>query len=270
MLNPVAVVIPLYTTELPEFEWQALQHNIRALRHCRIFFACPKRLDLEGLPVYIDRKAVQTICFDNQYFDSIEGYNKLLRSNLFYDRFSDFEFMLLLQTDAIVFSGDLSPFTAKPYDYWGAPWVGFELINYKFLRPVLPFFHKYRRLRFLRKWFGPRYLVGNGGFSLRRVSSFARFTREHREFIDRFEAGYDTWIKGGAKSMMEDVFWCLYVPASFPDFRIAPWREAKHFAFEMSPREVYTMNGNKLPFGCHAFAKVDPEFVQQFIPFPIR
>ena len=43
-------------------------------------------------------------------------------------------------------------------------------------------------------------------------------------------------------------------------FKVASLEEGLRFAFEVSPKTCYEMNGGKLPFGCHAWAKYDPEF----------
>jgi hypothetical protein len=191
----------------------------------------------------------------------------LLRSVHFYSQFSSYEYLLILQLDAFIFHGDLDRFCDKGYDYWGAPWIEFELINYKFLRPVLPLFHKSRYLKPFRSVFGKKYLVGNGGLSLRKVGTHLSIATRFETIIQQFEKDYDKWIAGGATSMMEDIFWTLYVPKFYPAYTIAPWQEAISFSFEMNPQKAYKLNNNQLPFGCHAFAKVAPEFYKNFIDF---
>jgi hypothetical protein len=190
-----------------------------------------------------------------------------LRSTDFYSRFTDYQYILILQTDAYIFENTLSKFTSQDYDYWGAPWIDYELINYIFLRPVLPLFHKSRHLKWARSFIGTKYLVGNGGLSLRKVKTHLEITEKYKDKIIEFESHHDEWIKLKAKSMMEDLFWCFYAPRFYPKYKIAPWQEALKFSFEMNPSKAFDLNGKKLPFGCHAFAKTDPEFYSQFIPF---
>jgi hypothetical protein len=174
--------------------------------------------------------------------------------------------MLIMQLDTFIFRDSLEEFTYKGYDYWGAPWIGFELVNYKFLRPVLPFLHKSRYLRRLRGLSNRKYLVGNGGLSLRRVATHILVTEKFEKEIRDFESDYDKWIAGGATSMMEDVFWTLFVPQFYPEYKVAPWKEAIEFSIETNPQKAYRLNGNRLPFGCHAFDKVANDFYKPFIP----
>lgn len=263
VMKDCVIVIPLYKVDHTPLERQSILNNISRLAHYNIYFICP-----ESLPVNI----VLEICghakilrFNDQCFASLEGYNKLLRSSLFYSSFVDYEYLLIMQSDTFVFHDNLDAFCKKGYDYWGAPWIDYELINYKFLRPVLPVFHKSRYLKPLRKVVGKKYLVGNGGLSLRKVDTHLLVTIKHKAAIQQFERDYDKWIAGGAASMMEDIFWTLYVPQFYPEYKIAPWQEAIGFSFEMNPRKAYQLNDHKLPFGCHAFAKVDPEFYKKFI-----
>ena len=51
----------------------------------------------------------------------------------------------------------------------------------------------------------------------------------------------------------------------YPEFTIAPLDEALRFGFECVPRYCYELNGNRLPFGCHAWERYDREFWEQFV-----
>ena len=79
----------------------------------------------------------------------IKQYNKILKSKIFYDKFSDWDFMCLIQTDALIVRKiDDIYFN---YDYIGAP----------------------------RSLTHPG---GNGGFSLRNISKFRELTKVNTEF----------------------------------------------------------------------------------------
>jgi hypothetical protein len=65
--------------------------------------------------------------------------------------------------------------------------------------------------------------------------------------------------------MNEDVFWSYFAQKTLSDFKTAPIEEAVKFAFEMNPSDMFKMNGNKLPFGCHAWWKYDINFWKPFI-----
>ena len=58
----------------------------------------------------------------------------------------------------------------------------------------------------------------------------------------------------------EDQFWSLVAPKNFNWFNVAGVQDAMDFSIEMQPRRVYEMNGQRLPFGCHAWWKYDFEF----------
>jgi len=261
----IVIVIPVYKNDLTELEWQTISNNIQQLRNYPIHIICPESISEKTVSSFPSEIRVSR--FKDHYFGSLEGYNKLLRSSFFYSHFVDHEYLLIVQSDAFIFHNDLDLFCNKDYDYWGAPWIDYELINYKFLRTVLPLFHKSRYLRPFRNIFGKKYLVGNGGLSLRKVATHLQITTKFDGLIREFEKDYNKWIEGGATSMMEDVFWTLFVPRFYPKYKVAPWKEAVNFSFEMNPRKAFQLNGNKLPFGCHAFAKVDPDFYKDFIDF---
>ena len=62
------------------------------------------------------------IIFENKNFTSRNSYSKLLLSSKFYERFSDYDYMLIYQLDCLIFSNDLKKWTDLNYDYIGAPW----------------------------------------------------------------------------------------------------------------------------------------------------
>jgi hypothetical protein len=75
---------------------------------------------------------------------TIYEYNQLLTSTAFYERFTNSEWILVFQTDTLLRRQIDRDFFQ--YDYVGAPWTGHPTVKC-------------------------RCLVGNGGFSLRRVST---------------------------------------------------------------------------------------------------
>jgi hypothetical protein len=133
---------------------------------------------------------------------------------------------------------------------------------------------------------------GNGGFSLRRISACLRVwsvwktmkTRGeiweyHKQFHGVFGlilrmplillrmAGLGNNSKHYMKNTAEneDFFWCKTAIKIYPSFNVAPAEIGRQFSFEKHPSVLYRMNGQKLPFGCHAWSKYEPEFWAQFI-----
>ncbi|MGL4806544.1 MAG: DUF5672 family protein, partial [Bacteroidales bacterium] len=88
--------------------------------------------------------------------------------------------------------------------------------------------------------------VGNGGLSLRKVSSFISFLRNNKNKADHYIERCDF------HRFFEDVFWAVEPQQSF---KYPTTQEALRFSFDTYPWLCYKENNNTLPFGCHAFTK---------------
>ncbi len=127
--------------------------------------------------------------------------------------------------------------------------------------------------------------VGNGGFSLRRVADFQRVLERPRRIPNfiKSQAGKarqphhwgrrlkHEWLLAYNfapcfPTSNEDFFWGILVPAACPSFRVPGLADASRFAFEVEPRHLYALNGEQLPFGCHAWERYDREFWLQVLP----
>ena len=253
-----AVVIPVYRTELSAAEQFSLQTTVSVLAAHDIYLTGPasKRgqfdqwVDARGIPL-------PYVAFADDYFASIQGYNRLLVSRHFYEAFSHYGYVLISQIDALALRDELDDWCTRGYSYVGAPWyVGFT-------KPVRP-------LQLMG--------VGNGGFSLRRVADFLRVLSRPRIFRNplmdhwpgswksnayRFLKDYHALVMPGLQfnlKVNEDVFWGMFVPRQCPFFRVAPVDEAVAFAFEAHPYFLFERNGRRLPFGCHAWERYDRDF----------
>jgi glycosyltransferase involved in cell wall biosynthesis len=285
------VVVPIYKN------FQELdQSEITSLNQCLKIF-CTKPICLIGPPTikwsqyitYFNResKTVEVKIFDSGFFTSLKGYNKLMISIEFYKRFNDFKYILIYQLDAYVLKDELNYWCEKGYDYIGAPWSGI---------------HSYEGKRLLG--------VGNGGFSLRNLRSSIKLLKELRviEILEEYESfnwkGIIPRLPVIIKSILtakipskfesnysyqEDVFWCIAAPNRVNNFssnsiilqflakcfvkkifKIAPESIASKFSFETKAAELYELNNRKLPFGCHAWEKYEPEFWKRFISIPTK
>jgi len=249
--------------------------SLASIRKCLsgygICFVAPQSLDL----TLVVKDGETTERFADEFFAGIEGYNRLLKSSVFYERFSDHDYILISQLDCLIFSSDLNQWMAKGYDYLAAPWFkGFA---------------KDHRLGLWR--------VGNGGLSLRRVPSYLRVLKQlvvagsiyprwghyaWKPFIESMELGFYQKIsrlhqinpfaryhsvEEELKHFLynEDVFWSIEVPKFDPMFRIPSAEKALQFAFEVSPRWSYEHYGRNLPFGCHAWVSYDRDFWEDVI-----
>ena len=255
------VVIPVYKKEPSLDECCSLRRCIRVLGRHTLRLVCPESLDAAA---YNDVAGGVLPCerFRDEFFDSIEGYNRLMKSHAFYRRFRKYEYMLIYQLDAWVFSDELDAWCGKDYDYIGAPW-----------------FEKHGS----REDGYDLWCAGNGGFSLRRISTFMRVTNPRvrmkscREiFRDEYHSVRDLghclvrclspivgnntmrhyMKRGDVSGMWEDVFFSRGLVATRHRLRVPTAEEAARFSFEVSPRWLFEeMTRGKLPFGCHAWRR---------------
>ena len=267
----VAVVIPVGRAGVEPDEEISYRHLERHLGRYDRFLAAPRRLDVR-------RAGYQVRHFDDGYFGSTRAYSKFMVSRDFYRAFDAYDYVLIYHLDALVFSDQLLEWCDRGYDYIGSPWMP-------------------------GTWTGDHPpAVGNGGFSLRKVASFLRvldsraIRRTHwvdpdeywaRISANRSPAGrlarlplkhlkrlyafnnvrrvLARGFEGDGYPVVEDVFWSHHAARLDPTFRVAPVEEALRFGFEGEPRQCYELIGRVLPFGCHAWNRVDRAFWAPFL-----
>lgn len=270
MNDKCTVVIPVYKPAPSAFERASLRQCARVLGRHEFTLCAPRDLDLS---FYVDTLRQHGVryrvdSFDPVFFSKLAGYNALLLTPAFYEVFGDSTHVLIYQLDAWVFRDELAEWMARAYDYVGAPW-----------------FEHFRKS-------GALWATGNGGLSLRRTASAARVLRaidslrQHPEvaamLLDktadrprvRFKLRHLFECRPGFFSEWEglppeDLVFSFFGPILFPDYRVAPAREAARFAFECSPALLYEWCDRQLPFGCHACEIRDPLFWADHIP-PLR
>ncbi|MEZ0539173.1 DUF5672 family protein [Fibrella arboris] len=249
----VCIVIPVYKATLTQYESIALTQCMRILGHYPVIFAKPHSLDLS--PVLQTLPAsVQVRSFNDAYFQSVQSYNRLMLSATFYQAFADFEYMLIHQLDAFVFSDELASWCTRGYDYIGAPWLRDCDFDGQWSEY---WFNTKKQIALwldLRKDDGitPREIttlngVGNGGLSLRHIAHSLNALRKLQARLDKYESV-------SAHQFNEDVFWGVEVNRYWRHLHVPDFRTAMQFAVEFYPeRAVSVYNRGKLPFGCHAW-----------------
>lgn len=260
------VLVPVYTEKITEDEELSVGTIRQKLSRYKLCFIAPASLDLSG--VVRDGEMIER--FGDEYFHGIEGYNQLLKSSEFYERFTGSRYVLICQLDCLVLSDELESWINKDFDYIGAPW---------FKPKKSPEDGLWRS--------------GNGGFSLRNVEAHLRVLRMSvpKGSIYRLKGSVRLRTKNAKaelgtyrKKMFwhrllhpkaemnnvedemkrfpyhEDVFWSFEAPKFDPNFKVATADQALPFSFEVAPRWCFEKNGRRLPFGCHAWPKYDREF----------
>lgn len=246
----VKVIIPLYKTNISDFEKKILINNLNVLSKHPIVFICPESLNISELISSIDKSI--NICierFNDNYFRSVDGYNELMLSSEFYSRFLDTEYILICQTDAFVFKDELILWCKKGYDYIGGPWIGSK--DNKYVNLINHILHQLKLRKKRVRWH--LFNVGNGGFSLRKVESLYKITNEYSSVIN----GYLSEDKSDPQNTFatEDLFWSFKSKELDPQFVIPNYIDALSFAIDQRPEKAMKLNRGKLPFGIHGLKK---------------
>lgn len=257
----VAIVIPMSSRkELTEEERISMRQLLHHLGGYDKFLLVPEGVEF-GLAGFRD------MSFPKRFFGSAANHGKLLGTRAFYNRFLDYEFVFFYHFDSLVFSDQLAEWCARDIDYIGPPWICCE---------DSPWVDR------------PR--VGNGGFTLLRVEAAlkaltARYHHTPSAFwFDLFTAYSPAWFvrlleampwfwparrlmqewrevhDPSAHNRNNDIFWSDLAAYYDPSFRVASLEDGLRFAFEVSPRTCYEMNGRRMPFGCHAWGRYDKAF----------
>ena len=262
MASSVAVVIPVYKKpdELNSFETAAVNRVAKILNQQHLYIALP-----HGLTSYYRHfKNFTILSFDDTFFQDKYSYSNLLTNIQFYEAFAVFEFLQIIQLDCWVFSDRMEEFCSLGVDYIGAPWMenGFEGKPKK------------------KIW-----KVGNGGFSLRRISTFTSIIDQiHNSKKGKFpvfknlNSGMFRSLKNrGVRNNLrhyiknapgEDIFWSIYIPQVFKEneFNIAAPKTAAEYSFEVFPSFLYSeVTERRLPMGCHNWMNNEPDFWAEHI-----
>jgi hypothetical protein len=238
----VKVLIPVYKRELSALEKRSLQQAYTVLKAYPLIIIKPESLDISQLIENFPLINYQS--FDDAFFSGIEGYNKLMLSTLFYERFLDTQYMLIYQLDAYVFKDELTEWCNCGYDYIGAPWLKKPLYDLPVVSWMMKCSLKYHACKGSPSKQMLYNKVGNGGFSLRKIKS-------HYQAIGKYETEINYYLSQKRCHLFnEDVFWATRPEFSYPDVT-----EALRFAFDKYPRLSYKRTNGELPFGCHSWYK---------------
>jgi len=266
MALQIAVVIPVYKPEMNENEIISFTQALKVLKDFSIRLVCPYSLNISHYQK-IARQSDKEIFveeFEPSFFAGIDGYNKLMLNYEFYHRFSTFDYILIYQLDCFVFKNELAEWANKGYDYIGAPWIHNDRRPWWTLKNRIKYNLKHYYRRFLNKQNTITlgfYRVGNGGFSLRKVQTFLTIIKrfDGKSRIENYRHANGNYLYA------EDVFWGCEVNRYYPNIKIPSLKNAIGFSFDMNPSLSYELNDYKLPFGCHAWYRYEPEFWKQFI-----
>lgn len=240
------VVIPIHLEEPSELEKISLAQTVAMLHKYPISFMAPAGLNTVWYEDFCRGKV--TISIERFDWKGHDEFGQLLTSPVFYGRFLGYEYMLVCHMDAFVFRDELEKWCHMGYDYIGA------VIYNPYWDPKDSLLSKLTGLT------GPKYF-GNGGFSLKKVSTFYRITARYKPFIDFYH-----WIKKKRRrGFLEDFFLTKFFPIMSPGFKIPAKAVAKDFgaAYEDFKEENLPFNNrdnDSLPFGNHGWIQYKRDF----------
>lgn len=229
-MKTVCIVVPIYKQNLNAFEKISLLQMLRILGEYPIYLIQPDtiKIEYEELAGYEYR----IYRFSERYFKNAATYSELMLSPFFYEKFLDFEYILIYQLDCFVFSDRLKEFCDMGYDYIGAPQ-----------------YHVWTR----------EVVVGNGGLSLRKVNAALRVTKMYDEIVT------DLYYKDFFRKWEDNFFsYCgekNEVRFSVPDIPLA-----NMFSVVLDiERGIQDIPVKGLPFGTHAWHRLNFDFWRKII-----
>jgi hypothetical protein len=200
------VTIPVYKEKLTEFEEHSLIECVKKLSiKYEIHLVCPRGLNVMNYMKYHTFKVDR---FDNEYFRSVKDYHRLLKSSVFYSKYEEFKYIFHYQLDSWIFEDKLDALMTMDFDYYGA-------------------LHKING--------SDEYFTGDGGVSLRKVSTFKRLTEE----LER-EGKIDDDIKE------DELFTKLGIGGKL---KLSPYNISILFSINDEPLLLYSI-AKQLPFVC--------------------
>jgi hypothetical protein len=259
------VVIPIYKENPLQTELLALEQCVKILNKYPIIFVTHN---------YLICSAYENICnkyhitiayeyFSSFYFKNISGYNALMLSTKFYRRFAIYNYILVYQLDAYIFSDQLEFWCKKNYDYIGAPFFSKSDDG----SPI-----------FGNNWgAGSLVFIGNGGLSLRKTQTFINVcshTLQIMSFFYLLDVVHHvinikqkniiykilSYLVKRLKNKLRLFCYPINEDVAFARIflnygKIPPITEAIQFSFDNYPEYLYDINKKTLPFGCHAWNK---------------
>lgn len=227
-------------------------------------------------PIRIDGFRIKN--FPAKFFGSGTAINHLHYAPVFYKSFTDYRYIFIYHLDSLVFSDQMERWCQTDLDYIGAPWIkcedspwvtkprvgntGFGMMKVETSLKVL-----YNRYRLEPSTYWLDMFTRNS----RRVRPVVRLLRKFQacfpgvRIVNRVVDEWDQMQDPCPHNRNGDIFWSDFAVSYLPEYDVASLEQGLEFAFEVAPRKCFEMNGGKLPFGCHAWARYDRSFWEPFL-----
>jgi predicted O-linked N-acetylglucosamine transferase (SPINDLY family) len=234
------IVIPAYRPAFNLLEQFSIDYLVPRVPGRKLVFIMPRGMDRTYYQMRYP--TIEIRMYEDRFFESIIGYNHLLLNEVFYQGFAEYDYMLIHQSDALLFHDNLEYWMQRGFDYIGAPWPNGVEISLKVGKCARG------------NGVNLKSYVGNGGFSLRSISGTIGLLRECDDIRNY-------WITCGSS---EDLFFA-FAGMVADGFSIPNQMIASRFALELEAANYFSMNNEEIPTGCHAWWKHDLEFWKKII-----
>ncbi len=234
-MKKFCIVIPIYKEDLDPIDKLSLErlHKIISNKY-DIYLVKPESLNPKNYYKILKKKNIYEVIFDSKYFKDTASYSQLCLQYDFYNKFSDYEYMYIYQTDCYLVDDKLEEWCDKGYEYVGPPIIS-NNAGWK----------DYRN----KDKYEPQ--VGNGGFSLRKIEVFKDITDPEGEFRKKYNLNDEQL----SKVVFEDKYFLNDI-YDFYEIITPSWIEALLFGIDMNADIIYNvMKFQELPMGIHAWGK---------------
>lgn len=264
--NIVTIVVPIYKVKPNKFEEISFYQMSKVLINYKFSLITYKDLEIKYYTKILlnNGNHFEIIYFNKEYFNDINGYNRLLKLKDFYFSFKNFEYILISQLDVYIFKDELIEWCDKNFDYIGSPLF---YINKKSIIKSIDIY--------------------NGGVSLRKVNSFLKlyFLNCNNFIFTTFkDKVFRYWMYSTKPNILkiaarllgikntyyycykqsnEDYFWSILGKKRL-NFKLPKFEESIKFAIEKDPKEAMKFI-EELPFACHAWQRYDLEYLNNLI-----
>lgn len=244
-----------------------------SLRHLEYYLGKYDRYLIAPPDSPIRLEGFQIKKFARKFFGSVIAINHMLYDPGFFKAFEDYQYILIYHLDSLAFSDQVDKWCQMDLDYIGAPWVpcpdapwvtearvgntGFGMMKVESALKVL--YNRYQR-------YPGTYWLDMFTRNSRRVRPLVRMMRKLQPHFPRSKimnalvSEWDKMQNPDPHGRVGDMFWSDQAVTYLPEYKVATLEQGLEFAFEVAPEKCFQMNGGKMPFGCHAWARYDRGF----------
>jgi len=260
-IRPV-VLVPTHRSRPTPQEAISLRQLARNLGQHEIVLMTPEGLDTSAHRELLPNAS--HIAIKKEWMQSHASYNRLIISPLLGSLFRGYSHLLLHEPDSLALHDSLLKWCEQPYDYIGAPWFtpiagkqgmatlaqgansGFSLFRLDAMRKVS---------RSWKRWYPLKHALGDIRRGLK---------GQPRHIARGLNGLFPGGLLRGAHQLYSsycDQYWSLLIPSLVNDFQVAPSEIAVQFSWEKWSHLCMAYCRGHLPFGIHAWAKYDFDFL---------